>query len=181
MKILQILSPSQLFDYCYFYWDSQREPLRRKEHQIADVVCWVAFLLFLPRETSEMLRHFVLITKTTQPHPRSFRLTDQFSGNYTVQLKSFFTHRKPLPNLVNCSWLWWIIREIFANQKRRNNYLERIIKNSSAWVAFKWVVPPRSQNVDPIFKELCIQKDAPGSKISHFYQAKKYSVHVIST
>ena len=113
--------------------------------------------------------------------PRSFRLTDQFSGNYAVEVTSFFKNRKPLPNLVNSSWLWWVIREILANQKRRNNYLERIIKNSSAWVAFKWVVPPRSQNVDPIFKELCIQKDAPGSKISHFYQAKKYSVHVIST
>ena len=40
--------------------------------------------LFLPRETSEIFRHFVVKT-------RSFRLTDNFSGNYAAQLTSFFT------------------------------------------------------------------------------------------
>ena len=56
--------------------------------QIADVVRRVIFLLFLlcfwpivrlflPRETNEMFRHFVLTTKTTQPRPSSSRLTVQ--------------------------------------------------------------------------------------------------------
>ena len=51
--------------------------------QIADVVPRVVFVLFLlcfyptvrlflPREVSEMFRHFVLKTKTTQPHPQVF-------------------------------------------------------------------------------------------------------------
>ena len=51
--------------------------------QIADVFCRVVFLLFLlcfqpiaglflPRETSEMFRHFVFPTKTTQPRPQVF-------------------------------------------------------------------------------------------------------------
>ena len=51
--------------------------------QIADVVPLVVFVLFLlcfypivrlflPREVSEMFRHFVLKTKTTQPHPQGF-------------------------------------------------------------------------------------------------------------
>ena len=37
--------------------------------QIADVVCRVVFLL---RETSEMVRHFVFTAKTTQPRPQVF-------------------------------------------------------------------------------------------------------------
>ena len=51
--------------------------------QIADVVRWVLFLLFLlcfqlilrpflPRETGEMSLHFVLTTKTIQPRPQVF-------------------------------------------------------------------------------------------------------------
>ena len=46
--------------------------------------------LFLRLETSEMFRHFVLTTKTTQPNPRSSQLTVQFSGNYAAQSTSFF-------------------------------------------------------------------------------------------
>ena len=37
--------------------------------QIAHIVRRVVFL-FLPRETSEKFRHFVLTTKTTQPRPQ---------------------------------------------------------------------------------------------------------------
>ena len=33
---------------------------------------------------------------------------------------SFFAYRKLLPNLINSSWLWWIIRRVLANQRRRN-------------------------------------------------------------
>ena len=58
--------------------------------------------------------------------PRSFRLIVHFSGNYAAQLTSFFTYRKILPNLVDNSWLWWIMRGILANQKWRNIF-ERII------------------------------------------------------
>ena len=46
--------------------------------------------LFLHLETSEMFRHFVLTTKTTQPNPRSSQLTVQFSGSYAAQSMSFF-------------------------------------------------------------------------------------------
>ena len=38
-----------------------------------------------------------------------------------------FTYRKILPNLVNSSWFWWIIRGILANQKRKMKYFEWII------------------------------------------------------
>ena len=55
------------------------------------------------RETSEMLRHFVL-SKQLNLVLRSSRLTVQFSGNCTSQLTSFFNH-KILPNLVGSSWL----------------------------------------------------------------------------
>ena len=61
-----------------------------------------------------MFRHFV--NSTSSPS----RLTVQFSGNYAVELMSFFAYRKLLPNLINSSWLWWIIRGILANQRRRN-------------------------------------------------------------
>ena len=51
--------------------------------QIANVICWVVFLLFLlrfqlivclllPYEMKEMFRHFVVTIKTTQPRPQVF-------------------------------------------------------------------------------------------------------------
>ena len=104
--------------------------------------------------------------------PRSFRLTDQFSGNYAVEVTSFFKYRKPLPNLVNSSWLWWIIREILANQKRRNNYLERIIKNSSAWVAFKWDCPTQAPNCGPNFQRTVHSKRCTNLKQAIFNRPK---------
>ena len=52
---------------------------------------------------------------------RSSRLKVQQSGNFTALLMLFFTYCKFLPYLVNNSWLWWIMREVLANQKRRNN------------------------------------------------------------
>ena len=82
--------------------------------QTSDVVRLVVFLLFLlclqaivrlflPRETIEMFRHFVLtIKKQLNLVPMSSRLTVQFFGNYAVEFTSFFTYRK-LPNLVNSS------------------------------------------------------------------------------
>ena len=85
---------------------------------IADVIRRVLFLpflvcfypivpSFLPRETSEIFRHYyqILIPKQRNLVPRSSRLTVQFSSNYAAQLTSFFTCRKNLPNLVKSSWL----------------------------------------------------------------------------
>ena len=69
---------------------------------------------FFHAKRVRMFRHFV--NSTSSPS----RLTVQFSGNYAVELTSFFAYRKLLPNLINSSWLWWIIRGILANQRRRN-------------------------------------------------------------
>ena len=57
-------------------------------------------------------------TKSTQPCPRVCRFAAHFSGIDVVPLTSFSTYRKRLPNLCNISWLWRIIRRIWANQKR---------------------------------------------------------------
>ena len=71
-----------------FIFDSARLRLCSSANilQIADVALRVVFLLFLPcfkllfrlvltLETSEMSAIFVATTKTTQPRPRSSRLT----------------------------------------------------------------------------------------------------------
>ena len=42
------------------------------------------FHLFLPRETSEMFRHFLLITKTTQPRPLSFSSFNCLLNNLAI-------------------------------------------------------------------------------------------------
>ena len=55
-------------------------------------------------------------TKSTQPCPRACRFAVHFSGIYVVPLTSFSTYRKRLPNLCNVSWLWRIIRRIWANR-----------------------------------------------------------------
>ena len=74
--------------------------------QIADVVCrvvvlpfllcfWPILRLFLTREMSELFRHFVPTTKTTQTSsPGLLGLTVQFFGNYAAKLMSFLTYRK---------------------------------------------------------------------------------------
>ena len=43
--------------------------------------------LFLPSETSEMFRHFVLTTKTFQPRPRVFSVNCMFSFLATIELQ----------------------------------------------------------------------------------------------
>ena len=39
---------------------------------------------------------------------------------YAGQLTSFLTYLRILPNLIDSSWLWWIMRGILANQKLGN-------------------------------------------------------------
>ena len=43
---------------------------------------------------------------------------------YAAQLTSFLTYLRILPNLVDSSWLLWIIRGILANQRRGNIFNE---------------------------------------------------------
>ena len=87
--------------------------------QIADVVRRVVFLLFLlcfqpivrlflPRETSEMFRHFVLTTKTTQPLPQVFTVNCSVFCDYAAQLTSFFTYSSKfgLKELVMMNYAW---------------------------------------------------------------------------
>ena len=87
--------------------------------QIADVVRRVVFLLFLlyfqpivrlflPRGTSEMFRHFVLTTKTTQPLPQVFTVNCSVFYDYAAQLTSFFTYSSEfgLKELVMMNYAW---------------------------------------------------------------------------
>ena len=60
---------------------------------------------FIPRETSELFRHFLLTTKTTLPHLRVFSVNSPIIWQFAARLTSFFTYRKILPNLVNNSLL----------------------------------------------------------------------------
>ena len=85
-----------MFDRAYFLAQLGGKGLFRSANvlQIADVFRRVVFLLFLlhvcfwpiarrllPRETSEMFRHFVFITKATQPRRQ---------GNFAARLTSSF-------------------------------------------------------------------------------------------
>ena len=73
-------------------------------------------LLYLARESSEMFRHLEVTTETAQPRPPGL-LGERFNN---LAMTSFWTYRKILPNLVDNSWLWWIMLGILANRKRRN-------------------------------------------------------------
>ena len=76
--------------------------------------------LFLLRETSEMFHLFLLTAKTAfNLFLRSSWIVVQF-GNYAARLMSFFMYWKILPNLVDSSWLRWIVHGILANQMWRN-------------------------------------------------------------
>ena len=51
-----------------------------------------------------------------QPRPQVFLLTVQKYDNFAALLWHHqFTYRKVLPNLVESSWLWWIMPRILAN------------------------------------------------------------------
>ena len=72
--------------------------------------------------TSKMFRrlfnHFVLTTKTTQPRRQVFTVKCSITCNKAALLTSFWRRRfnmtKFFPNLVNSSWLWWIMRVVLT-------------------------------------------------------------------
>ena len=81
--------------------------------QIADVDGRVVFLLFLlcfkptvrlflPRETSELLRHFVLTTKTIQPRPQvsSVNFLDFWQLHCTIDVEGLIVINDPERNKV---------------------------------------------------------------------------------
>ena len=76
--------------------------------------------------------------------PRSSRSTVQFPVNFPARLMWSLQYRKILPNLVDSSWLWWIMHGILANQKQRNilheYYLINLLKQSSACTTAKRVL-----------------------------------------
>ena len=62
----------------------------------------------------------LLTSKATQPRRKVFSINGSIICKFTALLTSSVQYGKILPNLVNSSWLWWIMRVILANQKRRN-------------------------------------------------------------
>ena len=102
--------------------------------KMADVVRWVVFLLFC-----DVFRQYFVVkqvkcsttftpfcsnlTKTTQPRPQVFLVTGSITCNQAALLTSFwccFIMIKFVPNLVNSSWLWWIMCVVLTNQKQGN-------------------------------------------------------------
>ena len=67
---------------------------------------------------------FVLTTNLTQPCPQVFSVNRSIICNFAALLTSSVQYRKILPSLVDSSWLWWIMRVILSNQKRRNTLNE---------------------------------------------------------
>ena len=61
-----------------------------------------------------LFSRFVLTTKTTETRSQVFSVNGSITYNQAALLTSFWRHRfnmtKLLPNLVNSSWLWWIMR-----------------------------------------------------------------------
>ena len=125
--------------------------------QRADAVCGVVIFglspwfqaivrLFLLRERCKIFRHSVLLY---QINASVCRFAAHFSGIYVVPLTSFSTYRKRLPNLCNVSWLWPIIRRIWANRngmlyhwRRFPLYRKRLPNLSNAsWLRkiFRWI------------------------------------------
>ena len=62
-------------------------------------------LWYLPRETSEMFRHFEVTTETTQPRPQVSSVNGSIIWQFCCTTDVILTYRKILPNLVDNSWL----------------------------------------------------------------------------
>ena len=93
--------------------------------QIADVVGRIVFLLFLQFWANSSPISFSWNEWNVPP----FCIHYQNNSNSILlhHWRHHFTYRKILPNWVNGSWFWWIIRGILANQKRKMKYFEWII------------------------------------------------------
>ena len=109
--------------------------------QIADVVCWVVFLLKSCYVFSQQFAYFFSWNERNdlqfwihyQNNPTSSPgLLDWSLNNLAILLHDWchlFTYHKIFPNLVNSSWLWWIMLGILADQK----YFEWIIIITIVW------------------------------------------------
>ena len=71
-------------------------------------------------ETSKINVLPLLTSKTTQTCPQVFLVNGSIICNFAALLMSSVQYGKILPNLVNSSWLWWIMPVILANQKWRD-------------------------------------------------------------
>ena len=71
-------------------------------------ICFICLELDLSTDT---------LQSTTQPRPQIFSVNLSILRQFccTIDVISF------LPNSVDSSWLWWIMRGILSNQKRRNS------------------------------------------------------------
>ena len=68
-------------------------------------------------ENVEVLSSLLLTSKTTQIRAQVFSVNGAKICNFAAILTSSVQYGKILPNLVNSSWLWWIMGVILANQK----------------------------------------------------------------
>ena len=71
---------------------------------IKPVIFFLFLSLFLPCEMSEMFRHFLITTKTTQPCPQVFSVNRSIIWQSAARLTSSFTYRKILPNLTRAGY-----------------------------------------------------------------------------
>ena len=56
--------------------------------------------------------------------------------NMTKHLTSLVSMTKFIPNLVNSSWLWWIMQVVLTRQKQGNILNECCINTQQLWVAY---------------------------------------------
>ena len=92
------------------------------------LVALVMFLTIVRRETSKLFHHYSL-RKHLKLVPSSSRLRN------TALLTSSVKYGKILPNLVNSSTLWWIMRVILANRNKKNilNEYRRLHLSVNTW------------------------------------------------
>ena len=103
--------------------------------------------------------------------PRSSQFKVLQSGNFTALLTSFFTYYKYLPYLVDNSWLWWIMREVLANQNRE--IMREVLANQ------KWRIILMNNNSN--YYWLCshhsLCSECPSGSFYRVYVRKSLSKH----
>ena len=87
-----------------------------------------------------------LTSKTTQTRPQVFSVNGSKICNFAALLTLSVQYGKIIPNLVNSSWLWWIMCVILAGEIFKDEYNMKIYGDREAKVF--------SEEVDNTFLDL---------------------------
>ena len=91
--------------------------------------CFLIHSKYIPvfKGVSPFCSFFFCSPKITQPRPQVFLVNGSIICSGLYFWRHLFNQTDFCSNLVNSSWLWWIMRVVLTNQKRGKNWMNNKI------------------------------------------------------